>query len=287
MENMLVMRANELIDSAAEIHYAFHRNLKDITVPHYHDFYELFIITKGSVIHKINAREELLSEGTLVFIRPEDRHYYEKSESEVCELVNLAFPEKAVDELFRYLGEGFMPERLLKAENPPYVLLTGAEKNFVVEKLEQLNVLPRKNKKEIKTRLRILLLEIFTRYFPVENFEKRSAVPGWLSSLCTLMQEKENFSRGLPVLQELSGRSPEHLCRVFRKYFNTTPTEYINDLRLNYAANVLASTDLEILDISARAGFENLSHFYHLFKEKYNISPGEFRKLHKRSMIPS
>lgn len=287
MENMLLMKASELIDPSAEIHYAFHRNLKDITVPHYHDFYELFIITKGSVVHKINGRKELLTEGTLVFIRPEDRHYYEKSESEVCELVNLAFPERAISGLFSYLGEGFMPERLLKAESPPYVLLTGSEKNFVLEKLEQLNILPRKNKEEIKTKLRILLLEIFTRYFPLESLEKKSSIPDWLSSLCTMMQEKENFSRGLPVLQELSQRSSEHLCRVFKKYFSITPTEFINDLRLNYAANVLSSTDLEIIDISSRAGFENLSHFYHLFKEKYNVSPGEFRKLHKKSMIPS
>ncbi|MCU7490169.1 MAG: AraC family transcriptional regulator [Ignavibacteria bacterium] len=287
MENMLKMKADELIDPAAEIHYAFHRNLKDITVPHYHDFYEIFIITKGSVIHKINGQRERLTEGTLVFIRPEDRHYYEKSESEVCELLNLAFPKKAVSELFSYLGKGFMPERLLLAEKPPYVLLSGAEKNFVVEKLEQLNVIPRKNKEEIKTRLRVLLLEIFTRYFPLEKAEEKSSVPQWLRGLCTIMQEKENFIKGLPVLQELSHRSPEHLCRVFKKYLNTTPTEFINDLRLNYAANVLSSTDLEIIDVSARAGFENLSHFYHLFKERYSVSPGEFRKLHKKSMIPS
>lgn len=287
MGNVLVMKSDELIDPAAEIHYAFHRNLKDITVPHSHDFYELFIISKGSVVHKINGKEEILQEGTLVFIRPHDEHYYEKGSSDVCELVNLAFPEKAISELFSYLGKGFMPDRLLKALDPPYVILSGTEKNFVVEKLEELNILPRKNKEEIKTRLRILLLEIFTRYFPMESAEKRSTVPLWLTRLCSLMQEKENFSKGLPVLQELSGRSSEHLCRVFRKYFNITPTEFINDLRLNYAANLLSSTDLEIIDISARAGFENLSHFYHLFREKYNVSPGGFRKLHKKSMIPS
>ncbi|MCU7494440.1 MAG: AraC family transcriptional regulator [Ignavibacteria bacterium] len=287
MQSVLIMRKDELIDPVTEIHYAFHRSLKNITVPHRHDFYEFFIIIRGSVIHKINGKSELLSEGTLVFIRPDDVHYYEKSTSEVCELVNLAFPPKAVSELFSYLGEGFMAGRLLKAENPPHVLLTAGEKDFVVEKLEELNTLPRKNKEEIKTRQRILLLEIFTRYFQLEKIEKKSAVPTWLKELCRLLQEKENFNRGIPWLQERSQRSPEHLCRAFRKFLNTTPTEFINELRLNYAANVLSSTDLEIIEVSARAGFENLSHFYHLFKEKYGLSPGEFRKQHKTSMIPS
>jgi AraC family transcriptional regulator, dual regulator of chb operon len=34
------------------------------------------------------------------------------------------------------------------------------------------------------------------------------------------------------------------------------------------------------------SGFDNLSHFYHLFKRKFNASPKEFREKHQKSIIP-
>jgi AraC family cel operon transcriptional repressor len=282
-----VLTAEELIDPETEIHYAFHRSLKNITSPHSHDFYELFIVTKGSLIHRINGKKEVLNEGSLVFIRPEDEHYYEKDGEKQCELINLAFPQKAIDELFSYLGEGFDSGKLIRAIDPPFVLLSHTEKSIVSEKLENLNILPRKNKSEIKTRLRILLLELFTKYFQTNDSARAVQMPGWLDYLMEEMKKKENFSSGLPALQKLSNKSQEHLCRVFKKYLKLTPTEYINELRLNYAANLLTNSDVQIIEISGESGFENLSHFYHLFKKKFNMSPREFRMVHHRNMIPT
>jgi AraC family cel operon transcriptional repressor len=284
-----VLKASELIDPSTEIHYAFHKSLKNITAPHSHDFFELFIVLKGSVIHKINGSEEIIKEGSLVFIRPQDNHFYEKYDNEPCELINLAFPQRAVDELMNYLGEGFSPQRLLKSANPPFALLSNTEKKKVAERLEELHLLPRKNKALIKTKLRILLLELFVRYFPLENSltKKTPSLPDWLSDLLDKMQKKENFSSGLNSMLILSGKTQEHLCRIFRKYLNITPTAFINELRLNYAANMLTNSDAQIFDISSEAGFENLSHFYHLFKQQYKMSPRNFRKVHHRNMIPS
>jgi len=100
----------------------------------------------------------------------------------------------------------------------------------------------------------------------------------WLQQLETQMKEKRNFKRGLHLMQELSGKSPEHLSRTFKKYFDKSPTDFINELRLNYARNMLEHSDTSIIDISIEAGFDNLSHFYHLFKNQYHISPRAFRK---------
>lgn len=282
-----VLTAESLIDPKTEIHFAFHKSLKNITSPHSHDFYELFIITKGSVVHRINGKKEVLNEGSLVFIRPKDAHYYEKDGERVCELINLAFPQKAVDELFLYLGEGFSSERLLTASDPPVIILSQTEKNIVAEKLGELNTLPRVNKSEIKTKLRILLLELITKYFPKEAHKKAGQLPEWLEYLMEEMSKKENFAAGLSALQKISEKTQEHLCRVFKKHLRLTPTEYINELRLNYAANMLTNSDVQIIEISGESGFDNLSHFYHLFKKKYNMSPREFRIVHHRSMIPN
>ncbi|SHH72406.1 helix-turn-helix domain-containing protein, partial [Clostridium grantii] len=46
-----------------------------------------------------------------------------------------------------------------------------------------------------------------------------------------------------------------------------------------YAKNLLTNTNMSILDISMESGFENLSHFYHLFKKNFQVTPAKFRKI--------
>ncbi len=60
----------------------------------------------------------------------------------------------------------------------------------------------------------------------------------------------------------------------------------MNDLRLNFASNLLLYSNHPILEISQEAGFENLSHFYHRFQVKFGTSPARYRRLNKRLFVP-
>lgn len=62
-----------------------------------------------------------------------------------------------------------------------------------------------------------------------------------------------------------------------------TPTEYVNGLRLAYARHLLKYTDHSVLDISMECGFENPSHFYHLFAASVGHSPAAFRRKFRMS----
>lgn len=103
-------------------------------------------------------------------------------------------------------------------------------------------------------------------------------MPSWIAAILTEMKKKENFTKGLPALLEVSGLAHGYLCRVFKKYVHTTPTDYINEQRLNYASNLLRHSDIDIVNICLESGFSNLSHFYHVFKEKFNTTPADYRK---------
>lgn len=280
------LKTKDLIDPDSEIHYAYHKSLATITTPHHHDFFEIFLITKGEALHRINDKQEIIKEGDLVFIRPDDIHNYEKSEDKNCELINLAFPSSTILKLFEYFGEGFHSDKLLKSEYPPKIKLSEIEKDILISRSEKLNTLRRTNKKKIKTELRILLADIFSRYFIYEEDAINEIIPGWLVKLKSEMEKKENFVLRINRMYELCERTPEHLSRSFKKYFNETPTDYMTNLRLNYAANLLSNSDEDITNISMDCGFENLSHFYHLFKKKFNSSPKEFRLKHQKSIIP-
>ena len=280
------LKTKDLIDPESEIHYAYHKSLATITTLHNHDFFEVFLITKGEALHRINDKQEIIEEGDLVFIRPEDTHNYEKLDDKNCELINLAFPASTILNLFEYFGEGFHSDKLLKAEYPPRIKLGKIEKDILISRFEKLNTLRRTNKKKIKTELRILLADIFSRYFIYEKDDINEIIPGWLVKLKFEMEKKENFVLGIKKMYDLCERTPEHLSRSFKKYFSESPTDYLTNLRLNYAANLLSNSDEDITNIAMDCGFENLSHFYHLFRKKFNNSPKEFRVKHQKTIIP-
>lgn len=261
-----------------EMEYFLIYSVKNTYGKHCHDFYEIFLVIEGSLIHCINDRRIQLIAGDLVFIRPSDVHYYEKLGDADGKFINLSFLEKPIMDMFSYLGDGVPMDWLLSAEMPPSVHLLKADMEYIHTRLDRLNTIPSQNKTHIKAELRSSLADIFCRYFINSDIKHEKYIPEWLQELCFIMKRKENFSNGLNILIKLSGRNHSYLCRIFNQYFSVTPTKFINDLRLNYVENLLLNTDMEILLISMEAGFENLGHFYKLFKLRNNISPNAFRK---------
>ena len=55
-------------------------------------------------------------------------------------------------------------------------------------------------------------------------------------------------------------------------------TQYLNDYRLQIAAQLLKETEDNILEIASATGFENLSYINRSFKKKYGLTPGQYRK---------
>lgn len=102
--------------------------------------------------------------------------------------------------------------------------------------------------------------------------------PRWLYQILLDMSHPENFIAGLPRMLEMSHVSQEHLTRIFKKYLGVTPTNYINDLRLKYASDLITKKNIDITDACFASGFNNISHFYHTFKKKYGCSPKQFIK---------
>lgn len=267
------------IDQDIQAHYRLITSINDTIGMHTHDFFELFLILKGSVYHIINGRRQLLQENTLVFIRDRDVHYYEHSSEGDCQFINLSFYREVIDDLFAFLGGGFPSESLFEPDLPPMILLTKTEKEYVRYRLDQLQLIPQEEKLVLKAEVRALLTDLFSRYIKNEtDYNKELGQPEWLITLCAEARKKEHFTSGASALVKLSGKSHSYLCRMFKKYMGLSPTGYINALRLSYAENLLLNTDMDIVDISMEIGLDNMSYFYELFKKRNNITPYRFRQ---------
>lgn len=82
----------------------------------------------------------------------------------------------------------------------------------------------------------------------------------------------------LEQLSYKSGLTQAKLQEGFKFLYNRTVTEYIRHIRLESARNLLKNTDLNISQVVYSIGFSSRSYFSKIFKEKYNITPNQFKK---------
>jgi AraC family cel operon transcriptional repressor len=250
---------------------------QQLRIEHSHDFYELFMVNRGSAIHRINGATQPISKGTLVFIRPDDVHAYEHM-SRDFQIINMLIPAAVIGEVFDYLGPGFDPSRLTEPRISVACQLSLNDYAMIVVQLEQLVLSKHRLGGGSEALFRYTLLSVIFHCFPPHPESEKTEMPVWLRGLCLEMMKKQNFTEGMPALRKLANKSPEHLARSLKKYLHKSPTEFINDLRLEYAARTIMSTRTKIVDICEAAGFESLSHFYHLFTDRFGMAPQEFRR---------
>ena len=252
---------------------------KDIFYPHSHEYYEIFLTVTDGVHHWINGRETVLPAGNLVFIRPDDTHgfVYNDEASLKTEYINLAFTKEIAQSLFSYLSsEDFPVQKLLSSPFPPCAILSPTAKERLLLLLSRLNTINWKDKIALKLKVKTILAEVFVQHFyDMPDYDSNPA-PHWFMHLLGEMEQVENFTAGTERMTQLSRKSREHLSRITKKYLDLTPSEYINKLRVNYAANLLLNSNNSIIDICYLCGFQNLGYFYKVFRKEYGLSPARF-----------
>ena len=74
------------------------------------------------------------------------------------------------------------------------------------------------------------------------------------------------------------GCSPYVLSRVFSGTFHMNFNQYVNKVRLEYAAGLLMNKDDSVTDVYLGAGFDSQRTFNRVFRESFHMSPREYRK---------
>ena len=81
----------------------------------------------------------------------------------------------------------------------------------------------------------------------------------------------------LEVVSELAYMTPNAFCRFFKNRTNKTFFQFLIELRLEHACQLLEETELSIAEISDRSGFNSISNFNRKFKAIKGISPTKFK----------
>lgn len=256
-------------------------SIRHASAEHCHDYFEYFLVTRGSCIHQVNGQAQHLPEGSLVFMRPDDRHTYLSVEGGDCEFINTAFLTEAFEAALAYLGDPALSVRLHSAPLPPVASLSQMEVIRFIEQTQTLQMLAAIDKPRCRLLFRTQLAEVLLRFSQTGTRTDGDPLPLWLASLLLQMQRKEHFTAGLDRLCALSGRSAGHVNRVFKTILGETPTAYLNRLKLDHARHLLTTTGMKVVDIALECGFENLSHFHHTFRRRYGVTPARMRALNR------
>ena len=282
-----MLRAAALIDPLVQSNSHIVYSAKYAYPLHGHDFYEIFMIASGQCAHSVNGEVQHLRQGDMVFIRPEDTHGYDLLEGEDCRFVNVNFYKEAVESAFDYIGHAAFAQALKSPTMPPVVPLSEEDRETMAAKSTQIQLFTSTDKQKARAVARNFLNNALTLFFLHYRNENRRAMPQWFNQLLAELQRKEHFTAGLDRLRALTSHSDGHLNRMFKRHLRTTPPAYLNHLRLSYARNLLLTTQMPIVDVAYEAGYENLSHFYHLFKDAYGVAPGRIRSVDPFGTRPS
>lgn len=269
----------KLLNFANEISCTYHINNFDYPQTHIHtDYWEFTILTNGSIINYINGDNELYHKNTLFFSTPRDCHYIKKSEnSQTLRYINIMVKAPYLTELLNQISPAFQDALLKGAHHFPLPLALISNIEQIIHKI---NLLTSNQHQTYDYLLRSALLLILQYLFSktIDIFENN---PPWFQKLSSITLNPTFLTYTVTDLCRELGYSNAQLTRLFRAHLNITPHEYIVKWKFRYARNLLKSTDLKIIDIAQQIGYANLSQFNITFKEKFNMTPNEYRKQNK------
>lgn len=245
---------------------------------HWHDHYEIEYIMSGNGKQVLNGVEYPLTSGSLHFLTPTDFH--EIITDQRLEIIKFNFREDNVD--------SFILSTLIGLCGNTSMIFSGKEKQ-VLESLLSVSLEHTELYKGsqyypqmIKKLLECILLNIIEHWGTSgSNIENDSQGNNIQKVLLYIHKHfKENLE--LKTVADVVHYSPQHMSKLFHKTMGITFKEYVTNLRMNYASELLINTQIEIAQIGREAGFGTRQNFTKEFNLFYSCSPSEYRQKNKK-----
>lgn len=95
--------------------------------------------------------------------------------------------------------------------------------------------------------------------------------------LWQIMEANYMFNLTIAQFARMAHRSVSSFKKEFTEYYRVTPGKWLTQKRLELARTMLETSKKNVTDVAFNSGFENLSHFSRIFKQKYGKSPLQYK----------
>ncbi len=100
-----------------------------------------------------------------------------------------------------------------------------------------------------------------------------------------LMSEDPSKAHTLGNLSLAVNISTSRLRHLFKEEVGTTPTQYLKDLRIRAARDLVETTALSMKQIMISIGINDESHFLRDFKKTFGMTPAQCRVLYRSALV--
>lgn len=254
---------------------------------HRHNYVEIIYMCSGKTVHIINGIDRVtLRQGELLFLNQNCSHEILPAKREDVAVNFIVLPE-FFDRAFKMMDdENILRDFIISSftkntENAGYLLFQVADVlpvQNLVENLVWSLVNGQPNRREMnQITMGLLMLSLVNAsdriMYGQGNPNDRQQI------LYVLRYIESNYrTASLKELSETMNVSFYQLSRFIKKHTGHTFKELLLKKRLNQAAWLLSTTKLPVADIIYRVGYDNTSYFHRAFRERFHMSPGEYRE---------
>lgn len=247
---------------------------------HNHTDWELLIVLKDSIVHIIDGTTATLHAGDACLIGPMNEHalFYPNDTKNQFQGISILAKDSYMRELFNLFSPSLYND-VTTGKNPLYFSLSDSFIESLDNKFFEIQTLQHRHRKDCERRCNILFHSIIVKF--LSNESKSASIPPSILTFVKRLNNPALTSEDIKQMQEDLPYSYPQLAKLFKKYTGFTITQYVNKVKLEYAKELLATTNLTTLSISSKLHFDSLSHFNHLFKREFNMTPSQYRKQKK------
>ncbi len=248
---------------------------------HDHSFFEVFYLLDGTIEHTLNGTTSVLHAGDMLFLKPEDQHIFLRTANGISKHRDIIFRKSFFRTVCNYLSpelyDDFIADRV-----PRFFHLSAAKMKEFEDLLDRINAVPASELSLKVAAIRGVAAQVLGLLVSAQ-IENCMNYPDWLQELVQRFNDPAMICGGLDAILSDTFYTKEHVCRVFKQAFGVTMTDYLNNRRLELAAEQLAYTGQQVAAISLSLGFSSISYFNKIFKLKYGYTPVQFRKKSSRN----
>lgn len=274
------MENTEIIDTVYYTTDEYYGELDSTQLSHFHQTYEIMYITEGELDVSVNEKK------------------YHAVPGDVLVFSNLEFHDVCISKIpyHRYILRLNVSNTESALSNIDLIsLLKYHSNNFchkinISESMQEANYIFDKMIKEWKSEptifrhelisayikeLIVLLYRHTNTYIPLKNNKLYMQIYLIQKYLDTNYQNQINIEQ----LAKDNYMSHHYMTHMFKDYTGLSPRQYLTLVRLNAAARLLTATNDTIIDISLACGFSDINNFIKCFKQKFNMTPNNYRKI--------
>ncbi len=252
---------------------------------HWHNEVELIVVKKGRGIVSVDLVTYYVEAGDIIFIFPGQLHSIEQDDSYRMEYENILFKQELLKSSgIDYCNANFI-QPLFVGEVRLYPLIDDAFINHsrIIDLINEIDRLCDKKPfawqmavKGFLYQILYLLVSAYTE--EVKNKSDKKSIDK-IKDILTYIEQNYASPISIAEVADYCSYSESYFMKFFKQNMGSGFIQYLNQYRLELAADLLRSSNDSVLDIATAVGFDNLSYFTRSFKKKYGVTPGRYRKI--------